>query len=93
MARLTSNILANYERNVSAEVHYVEELNRDAFGSRNWTAAHARLAEMQTLQLVSGLSFGQMKQLQDQQTDPMAPEYTIRESSCPDEYVQELKNY
>jgi hypothetical protein len=93
MARLTSNILANYERNVSSEVHYVEELNRDAFGSRNWTAAHARLAEMQTLQLVSGLSFGQMKQLQDQLTDTIVPEeYTIRESSCPDEYVQELKN-
>ena len=91
MARLSSLALADFERKVSEEAKYVAELNRNAFGSRNWTAAHARLAEMQTLQLISGLAFGQMKQWQEQIADIEAAEYTVRESKCPDEFVRNLR--
>jgi hypothetical protein len=92
MARLSSATLANYERKVSEEAQNVAELNREAFGSRNWTAAHARLAEMQTLQLISGICFQQINQWQQEFVDPQMAEYTIREASCPDEYVQNLRN-
>jgi len=75
---------------VSEEAQYVVELNRNAFGSKEWTAAHARLAEMQTLQLISSLTFGQVNEWKDQLVDPEAAEYTIRDASCPNEYVQKL---
>ena len=92
MARLSSWTLANFERKVSEESRYVAELNnRDTFGSRNWTAAHARLAEMQTLQLISGLAFGQIRQWQEQIADIETSEYTIRERQCPDEFVENLR--
>lgn len=91
LARLSSASLANFfERKVSEEAQYVVELNRNAFGSKEWTAAHARLAEMQTLQLISSLTFGQVNEWKDQLVDPEAAEYTIRDASCPNEYVQKL---
>lgn len=38
----------NYQdRNVNEEMELVTHLNRESFGSRNWTAAHVRLGEMQ----------------------------------------------
>lgn len=44
----------------------------------------------QTLHVLSGLAFGQMKQLQEQLPDPIPDEYTVRERSCPKEYVEAL---
>jgi hypothetical protein len=91
MARLSSGALANFERKVSEEAKYVEELNREAFSSRNWTAAHARLAEMQSLQLLSGLAFQRIKLWQEQLPNLGRPEYTTRDVPCPDAYVDSLR--
>jgi hypothetical protein len=57
LARLASTSLLNYEkRNVKDEMENVAVLNREAMGSRNWTAAHVRLGEMQVCRVV--LFFG-----------------------------------
>jgi hypothetical protein len=36
-----------YDRSVTEEVEHLAVLNRKEFQSRNWTAAHLRLGEMQ----------------------------------------------
>lgn len=48
LGRLASTTLLQYNgRRVKDEVDLVSSLNRNAFGSRNWTTAHLRLGEMQ----------------------------------------------
>lgn len=91
VARLAGGALADQQTTVSQQVEYVEKLNKHAFGDRKWTAAHARLAELQTLQLISGTAFSVIKDWQSQLTDPEAPEYTARDASCPKAYVHELQ--
>jgi hypothetical protein len=47
LARLSTTALMQFSNNVQAQQTLVETLNRDEFQSRNWTAAHVRLGEMQ----------------------------------------------
>lgn len=47
LARLASTTLSQYKRNLMEEQELVEKLNEESFQSRNWTAAHLRLGEMQ----------------------------------------------
>ena len=48
LGRLARSSLMTFEpRNVMEQLEHVAQLNRDAFGSRNWTTAHVRLGEMQ----------------------------------------------
>ena len=47
VARLTSTTLSQYTRNLKEEEELVQKLNEESFQSRNWTAAHLRLGEMQ----------------------------------------------
>lgn len=57
LARLSSTSLMHYKNSVADETEYVKLLSKDSFQSRNWTAAHLRLAEMQ----VSGKEKGDSK--------------------------------
>jgi hypothetical protein len=50
LARLASTALQQYPKNPPQQYEIVAQLNLDAFGSRNWTAAHLRLGEMQVRQ-------------------------------------------
>jgi len=92
LARLASNALMNVSggRKVKEEESILATLTREDFGGRNWTAGHVRLGEMQTLQLISGAAFGQMQQWVENLPESIPPEYTVREKSCPPEYVEFL---
>jgi hypothetical protein len=48
------------------------------------------LYNTQTLQALSGIVFSQIRKWQEESKVPSTPEYTIRDQSCPKEYLDVL---
>eukprot|EP00934_Nitzschia_sp_Nitz4_P008190 Nitzschia sp. Nitz4//scaffold11_size288233//46089//48144//NITZ4_000739-RA/size288233-snap-gene-0.42-mRNA-1//-1//CDS//3329533969//8180//frame0 len=91
LSRLTTTSLLQYKnRRVNEELELVRTLNRESFGSRNWTTAHLRLGEMQTLQVISMATFGQTKKMEQEIPDPRPTAFAIRERPCQKEYLEGL---
>lgn len=73
-----------------AEYRKLSNLNRNEFGSKNWTAHHVRFGEMQALQVVSSLIFEKVSESWEKKKVNPEPEYRMRDVSCPEEYFHYL---
>jgi hypothetical protein len=90
MARLTQTALGRFGVSIADLEDQVARLNREpgAFQSRNWTAAHVKLGEMQTLEALQGIAFAGLRAFPDKLNS--APEYTMRDKPCPRANLQPL---
>jgi hypothetical protein len=79
LMRIVDIALSKFDRTVWEELQYVERLNQESYGSREWVAAHARLGEMQSLEAIQ-IALSRM---------PGANE-PRRNKPCPMEYSEEL---
>jgi hypothetical protein len=84
MARLTQTALSRFGVSVADMEDQVTRLNREpgAFQSRNWTAAHLKLGEMQTLEALKGVAFAGLRAFPDEMNST-APEHKMRDKPCP----------
>jgi hypothetical protein len=68
----------------------VKHLNKHAYGSREWTAYHAKLADIQALHALSAkVRMLATDRFIDKQDNPPL-EYTVRAKSCPSEFTDFL---
>ena len=81
LARLASEALQRYDRTSADEEANVAKLSRDSFQSKEWTAAHLRLSEMQTLEALRDASFAAARVYEDQRN--RSPAFTIHDKPCP----------
>jgi len=72
------------------EYQHLSKMNRNEFGSKNWTAYHVRFGEMQALQAASGLIFERLSQKWESKKINPEPEYTMRDEACPAEHINYL---
>ena len=72
------------QANLESEYKRVSRMNRDEFGSKNWTAYHVRFGEMQALQAASGLIFERVTQGWESKKVNPEPEYQMKDSTCPE---------
>jgi hypothetical protein len=86
----TTVVTMELQGSLASEGQRVAELNRNDFGSKNWTAYHVRLGEMQALKAAAMLIFARVSESwEDKKVDPET-EYTMRDESCPDEHLKYL---
>lgn len=96
MARMSSTALSRFERTIGEQQQYVSQLNKEAFGSRNWTVAHLHLGEMQTLELIKKMAFVALRRtfgdnvLDTKHGDPA---FSLREQPCPLPYLTRLLDF
>jgi hypothetical protein len=85
MARLTHTALDRFGVSVADMEDQVTRLNREpgAFQSRNWTAAHLKLGEMQTLEALKGVAYAGLRASFPDKMNSTAPEYIMRDKPCP----------
>lgn len=93
MARMAQTALGRFGVSTADQEKKVTRLNREpgAFQSRNWTVAHVRLGEMQTLEALKGVAFASLRAFEDKMNS--APEYTMRDKPCPRANLQPLLRY
>ena len=93
IARMASTALNRFGVSVEDQRALVSRLNREAFGSHNWTAAHLRLGEMQSLEMLKQVAFTGLHRLFGpdalslKSTDPA---YSMRDKPCPPKYLRPL---
>jgi len=73
-----------------SEYRKLLKMNRDEFGSKNWTAHHVRFGEMQALQAASGLIFERVSQSWESKKRNPEPEYRMKDAACPEEHLHYL---
>jgi hypothetical protein len=85
IARLTLTALGRFGVSVADMEDQVTKLNREpgAFQSRNWTAAHLKLSEMQTLEALKGVAYAGLRASFQDKMNSTAPEYNMRDKPCP----------
>jgi hypothetical protein len=85
IARLTLTALGRFGVSVADMEDQVTKLNREpgAFQSRNWTAAHLKLSEMQTLEALKGVAYAGLRTSFQDKMNSTAPEYNMRDKPCP----------
>ena len=81
---LHGDLLSEFER--------VHKLTLNEYGSRDWTAYHVRLGEMQGLQAASNIVLEQATEHWEDKKHNAPPEYTMRDTPCPDDYLRHLLN-
>ncbi|KAG7349455.1 SET methyltransferase domain containing protein [Nitzschia inconspicua] len=88
--RLASTALIQYQTSPKEAFNLVVKLNQEnSFPGKNWTAAHLRLAEMQSLLAITGVAFSHAKKWEaDAKKDSESGSalYIIREKSCPSSF-------
>lgn len=92
MARLfgTKVLTMELQGKLESEYRHLLQMNRNEFGSTNWTAHHVRFSEMQASQAASGLIFKFLtKKWGSKKLNP-EPEYTMRDEACPDQFMNYL---
>jgi hypothetical protein len=91
VARLAQTALRQFGVSVADLEDQVTRLNREpgAFQSRNWTAAHLKLGEIQTLEALIGVTLASVR-LSFPDKMNSAPEYTMRDKPCPRANLQPL---
>ncbi|CAB9504101.1 expressed unknown protein [Seminavis robusta] len=82
LARLATEALQRFDIPMADMEDKVARLNRKSFQSREWTAAHLQLSEMQALEVLRGVSFSAAREYEDLRN--MTPLFTIRDDPCPD---------
>jgi hypothetical protein len=90
MARLTQTALGRFGMSTADLEDQITRRNREpgAFQSRNWTAAHVKLGEMQTLEALKGVAFASLRAFPDKMNS--APEFIMRDKPCPRANVEPL---
>jgi len=73
-----------------SEYRRLSRLNRNEFGSNNWTAYHVLFGEMQALQAASGLIFERVSESWESKKVDPEPEYRMKDIGCPEEYSRYL---
>jgi hypothetical protein len=66
---------------VTKVVELVRRSNVIAYGSRNWTAHHVRLGEMQALQAIQGLVLAQIEEKWSDKKYDLPEEFTLRDNA------------
>jgi len=72
------------------EYRRLSKMNRDEFGSKNWTAHHVRFGEMQALQAASGVIFERVSKSWESKKVNPEPEYRMKDAACPEEHLHYL---
>jgi hypothetical protein len=75
---------------LSAEFQRLNTLNRNAFGTFNWTVLHIKVGEMQASQAGSALIFQRVSESWESKKLNPEPEYTAKDQACPEEYSSYL---
>mmetsp|Transcript_3338 Transcript_3338/g.6269 ORF Transcript_3338/g.6269 Transcript_3338/m.6269 type:complete len:149 (+) Transcript_3338:1-447(+) len=86
----TRAVTMEVKEEVTALLERVLVMNRNEFGSKNWTAHQVRFGEMQGLQAGSALMFDRCNIDWSDKKHSREPEYTMRDHPCPEEYVKYL---
>jgi hypothetical protein len=87
--RMAIVALGRFPRSAQEERQLIEE---SEFQSINWTAAHIRLGEMQTLEVLRGMTFAAARRIKEtvQKVFPDSPMPVVRDKPCPWEYTTPL---
>jgi len=89
VARMAQTALAKFGATVVEQLDRVSTMhNNDAFQSRNWTIAHLRLGEMQTLEALKQTAFAGLRPFRDQIDSE--PPFTMRNEPCPPQILHPL---
>jgi hypothetical protein len=75
---------------LGTEFQRLTAMNRNAFGTFNWTALHVKLGEIQASQAGSALIFQRVSQSWEDKKFNAPPEYVARDEACPEEYASYL---
>lgn len=84
LARLASEAFQRFQEPLTDLEDRVATLNRRAFQSKEWTAAHLELSEMQALEVLRGVSFSAAREYEDLRNK--YPAFTIRDTPCSTEW-------
>lgn len=90
VARMAQTALSKFGVSVHDQLDLVSLLNRNssAFQTRNWTVAHLRLGEMQTLEALKQTAYAGLRPFQDQiDTEPV---FSMRNEACPPQLLHPL---
>ncbi|VEU44939.1 unnamed protein product [Pseudo-nitzschia multistriata] len=92
MSRWFGTRFVNMEVQGKIEFEYrrLSALNRNEYGSKNWTLYHVRFGEMQALHAASGLLFDRVSLSWESKKKTTEPEYRMRDDTCPEEYLNYL---
>lgn len=95
LARLTALGRWRFKETEHDLIRLIERLTKTALHSPKWTAAHLRLGEIQTLDVVQKLAISGMREMSKRiqerfETDSYDVIPTIREKPCPAEYTKSL---
>jgi hypothetical protein len=85
IARLANTALEQFDNNVIQQTDLVAQLNKEAYFSPEWNAAHVRLGEMQSLQAIGKLAFWHVQKQVDKIENPPSDDFIIRFEECPAE--------
>jgi len=73
-----------------SEFRKLTKMNRDEFGSIDWTISHVRFGEMQALQAASRLIFERVSASWESKKVNPEPEYRMKDATCHEEYSNYL---
>jgi len=90
VARMAQTALSKFGVSVHDQLDLVSRLNQNssAFQTRNWTAAHLRLGEMQTLEALKQTAYAGLRPFQDQ--IDTEPGFSMRNEACPPQLLHPL---
>jgi SET domain len=88
IARMAQTALGRFGVTMQAQLDQVSALNRAAFQSSNWTIAHLRLGEIQTLEALKQTAFAGLRSFQDRIDSE--PAFSMRDNPCPLQALQSL---
>jgi hypothetical protein len=92
VARWLRTTLVHLEKQGStrSEFDRIIAMNKNEFGTRNWTAYHIRFGEMQSLQASANLILEQVTARWEDKKHDAPPEYNMRDKVCPSELSEYL---
>lgn len=91
LSRLAQTAMSLYPRTIFNERNYIKSLINDGkFRSREWTAAHVRLSELETLEGIFNSTIDQMAEVKgnlqflNQRTNEINADVLVHTESCPE---------
>lgn len=88
IARMAQTALGRFGVTVQDQLDQVSLFNRVAFRSLNWTVAHLRLGEMQTLEALKQTAFAGLQPFRHEINS--GPSFSMRDNPCPPQALQTL---
>ncbi|KAG7349433.1 SET methyltransferase domain containing protein [Nitzschia inconspicua] len=83
----TRTVTMELRGKLNAEFQRLATMNRNAFGTFNWTALQVKLGEMQASQAGSALIFQRVSERWEDKKVNAEVEYTAKDLACPEEYA------